>query len=149
MALACDILIASEQARFADTHARVGMLPGWGLSQKLPRLIGLSRAREIAFTGAPIFAQQACEWGLVNRVVPQDDLLPAAMRIAEDICTSVPQVLEQYQALIAEGYTMPFEDALAMEHKRAMSWAKQASAKAIEERRQDVLLKGRSENDQL
>ncbi len=69
MALACDILIASENARFADTHARVGMLPGWGLSQKLPRLIGLSRAREIAFTGAPIFAQQAYEWGLVNHVV--------------------------------------------------------------------------------
>ncbi len=58
MALACDVLIASENARFADTHARVGILPGWGLSQKLPRLIGLSRAKEISFTGAPVFAQQ-------------------------------------------------------------------------------------------
>ncbi len=51
LALACDVLIASENAKFADTHIRVGMLPGWGLSQKLPRLIGISRAKEIAFTG--------------------------------------------------------------------------------------------------
>ena len=70
MALACDVLIASENARFADTHARVGILAGWGLSQKLPRMIGLSRAKEISFTGAPVFARQACEWGLVNHVVP-------------------------------------------------------------------------------
>ena len=100
MALACDILIASENARFADTHARVGMLPGWGLSQKLPRLIGLSRAREMAFTGAPIFARQAYEWGLVNHVVAADELLPRAIKMAQDICACVPQVLQHYRAMI-------------------------------------------------
>ncbi len=147
MALACDILIASENARFADTHARVGMVPGWGLSQKLPRLIGLSRAREIAFTGAPVFAPQAYEWGLVNHVVSQDKLIPTAVRIAEDICTAVPEVLAEYQALIDEGYTMPLDDALALEHKRAMAWARRATASAIEERRKRVLEKGRSEKD--
>jgi enoyl-CoA hydratase len=145
MALACDILIASEEARFADTHARVGMVPGWGLSQKLPRLVGLSRAREIAFTGAPVFARQAYEWGLVNHVVPASELLTTAIRIAEDICTAVPEVLAQYQALIDEGYTMPLDDALAMEHERAMAWAQQATAQAIEGRRKQVLEKGRSE----
>ena len=62
MALACDVLIGSDKARFADTHARVGILPGWGLSQRLSRLIGLSRAKEIHFTGAPVFAQQAYDW---------------------------------------------------------------------------------------
>ena len=82
LALACDVLIASEHARFADTHARVGILPGWGLSQKLPRLVGLSRAREISFTGAPVFAPQAYEWGLVNHVVPAGELLDKAMEIA-------------------------------------------------------------------
>jgi enoyl-CoA hydratase len=148
MALACDFLIASKNARFADTHARVGMVPGWGLSQKLPRLIGLSRAREIAFTGAPVFARQAYEWGLVNHVVPQEDLLPTAIRIAQDICSCVPQVLAQYQALISEGYSMPLDDALAMEHERAMAWARQASADAIERRRQGVLEKGRSERNE-
>ncbi len=147
MALACDILIASENARFADTHARVGMLPGWGLSQKLPRLIGLSRAREIAFTGAPVFARQAYEWGLVNHVVPQADLLPLAMKMAGDICACVPQVLEQYQALIEEGYAMHLNEALDFEETRAIAWARQASGAAIEERRQGVLEKGRAERD--
>jgi enoyl-CoA hydratase len=147
MALACDILLASENARFADTHARVGMLPGWGLSQKLPRLIGLSRAKEIAFTGAPIFAQQAYEWGLVNHVVPQDNLLPRAIAMAQDICGCVPEVLEQYQTLIKDGYSMLMDDALNWEEARAIWWAKQASGKMIEERRQKVLEKGRSETE--
>ncbi|CAA0125251.1 putative enoyl-CoA hydratase echA8 [Halioglobus japonicus] len=147
MALACDILIASESARFADTHARVGMLPGWGLSQKLPRLIGLSRAREIAFTGAPVFAQQAYEWGLVNHVVADADLLPRAAKMAQDICCCVPAVLSEYQVLIKDGYSMSLEKALLWEENRAIQWAKQASASAIEERRQGVLAKGRSERD--
>jgi len=145
MALACDILIASENARFADTHARVGMLPGWGLSQKLPRLIGLSRAREIAFTGAPIFAQQAYEWGLVNHVVPQQELLPRAVTMAQDMCACVPEVLRQYQTMISDGYSMSLNDALEWEEARAMWWAKQTSGTMIEGRREDVLEKGRSE----
>jgi len=145
MALACDILIASENARFADTHARVGMLPGWGLSQKLPRLIGLSRAREIAFTGAPVFAQQAYEWGLVNHVVPADELLPRAVKMAQDMCSCVPQVLQQYRTLIRDGYSMPLNDALEWEEARAIWWAKQASGEMIEQRRSTVLEMGRSE----
>tara|TARA_R110002049_G_scaffold12576_8_gene56174 strand:- start:7127 stop:7897 length:771 start_codon:yes stop_codon:yes gene_type:complete len=145
MALACDMLIAAESARFADTHARVGMLPGWGLSQKLPRLIGLARAREIAFTGAPVFAQQAYEWGLVNHVVADAELLPRATKMAQDICGCVPAVLSEYQNLIKDGYSMPLDEALQWEEKCAIQWAKQASASAIEQRREGVLAKGRSE----
>jgi enoyl-CoA hydratase len=145
MALACDILIASENASFADTHARVGMLPGWGLSQKLPRLIGLSRAREIAFTGAPIFAQQAYEWGLVNHVVTEQQLLPRAIKMAQDMCACVPEVLQQYRTLINDGYSMLLHDALEWEEARAIWWAKQASGAIIEKRRHGVLKKGRSE----
>ena len=70
LALACDFLIASTRARFADTHARIGVMPGWGISQMLPRLIGINRAREISFTGNYISAQQALEWGLVNTGSP-------------------------------------------------------------------------------
>lgn len=145
MALACDILIASENARFADTHARVGMLPGWGLSQKLPRLIGLSRAREIAFTGAPIFARQAYEWGLVNHVVAADELLPKAIKMAQDICACVPQVLQHYRTLINDGYSMSLNNALEWEEARSIWWAKQASGAMIKERREAVMKKGRSE----
>jgi len=145
MALACDVLIASENARFADTHARVGILAGWGLSQKLPRMIGLSRAKEISFTGAPVFARQAYEWGLVNHVVPPDELLPRAIRMAEDMCACVPEVLRQYKRLIDDGYSMPYKEALAWETRQAIASARQAAAQLIESRRQGVLERGRSE----
>ena len=147
MALACDVLIASEYARFADTHARVGMLPGWGLSQKLPRLIGLSRAKEISFTGAPVFAELAYEWGLVNHMVAADELMATAIAMAENMCACVPHILKQYKALIDAGYSMPLQEAMAWEEKQAIESAKLASAHMIEQRRQAVLEKGRSETD--
>lgn len=147
MALACDVLIASENARFADTHARVGILPGWGLSQKLPRLIGLSRAKEISFTGTPIFAKQAYEWGLVNHVVAADELLPRAVEMAQDMCACVPHILQQYKPLIEEGYNMPYQEALVWEEQRAIESAKEAFASIIAERRDAVMLQGRSEKN--
>ena len=139
------MLIASEEARFADTHARVGILPGWGLSQRLPRLVGLSRAKEISFTGAPVFAAQAYEWGLVNHVVPGDQLIPRAMEIACNMCACVPGILSQYKALIDEGYSMPLQDALRWEETRAIESARQASSEALEGRREAVMQKGRDE----
>lgn len=145
MALACDVLIASENARFADTHARVGILPGWGLSQKLPRLIGMSRAKEISFTGAPVYAQQAYEWGLVNHVYPADQLLDQAVAMAENMCACVPHILKQYKPLIEAGFSMPLNEALQWEEAQAIESAQQASAHLIEQRRQQVLNKGRSE----
>ena len=66
LALACDVLIASAKGRFADTHARVGVMPGWGLSQKLSRVIGIYRAKELSLTGNFLSAEQAEHWGLVN-----------------------------------------------------------------------------------
>ena len=147
MALACDILIASENARFADTHARVGILPGWGLSQKLPRLIGTSRAKEISFTGAPVFAQQAYEWGLVNHVLPPAELLPRAIKMAEDMCACVPEVLAQYKPLIDEGLSKPLAEALRWEEQKAIESARQAMAHMIAGRREQVMAKGRSERD--
>ena len=85
LATSCDVLIGSEAARFADTHARLGLIAGWGLSQRLPRLIGVNRAKELVFTGNYLSAERAYEWGLLNRVVPADELLPAARALAEDM----------------------------------------------------------------
>lgn len=146
LALACDLLIASEHARFADTHARVGILPGWGLSQRLPRLIGLSRAREIAFTGLPVHARQAREWGLVNHVVPAEELLPRARAMAEAMCACVPEILRQYKAMIDHGYSMPLNEAMVWEEEQAIASARRASAALIESRRQDVIERGRREH---
>ena len=148
LALACDILLASENARFADTHARVGILPGWGLSQKLPRLVGLSRAKEISFTGAPVFAQQAHEWGLVNHVLPEDQLLPKAVELAESMCACVPGLLPRYKRLIEDGYSMPYADALKWEEQQAIASAREVMAQTIAQRREAVMEKGRSEKDQ-
>ncbi|MBW2714028.1 MAG: enoyl-CoA hydratase [Deltaproteobacteria bacterium] len=147
LALACDIRIASENARFADTHAHVGILPGWGLSQKLPRLIGLSRAKEISFTGNPIFAPQACEWGLVNHVVPAEQLMPKAIQLAEDMCACVPEILQQYKQLIDQGYAMPYGEALAWEERQSIESAKKALASVIATRRDGVMEKGRNDTE--
>lgn len=147
MALACDVLIASENARFADTHARVGILPGWGLSQKLPRLIGTSRAKEVSFTGVPVFAQQAYEWGLVNHVLPADELLPRAVKMAEDMCACVPHILAQYKPLIDDGLSKPLDEALKWEEATAIESAKQAMAHMIAQRREKVIARGREEKE--
>jgi enoyl-CoA hydratase len=145
LALACDLLIASEEARFADTHARVGILPGWGLSQKLPRLIGLSRAKQIAFTGKPVFAGQALAWGLVNEVLPAAELLPRAKALATEMCACVPELLLAYKAQIDEGYSMPYAEALRWEEQRSIESAKRTMAAMVAARRDEVMRKGRSE----
>ncbi|KAK6160974.1 hypothetical protein DH2020_004355 [Rehmannia glutinosa] len=82
IALACDLLVASKEAKFMDTHARFGIFPSWGLSQKLSRIIGPSRAREVSLAAVPITAEQAEKWGLVNHVVEKNELLQKARQIA-------------------------------------------------------------------
>lgn len=146
LALACDVLIASERARFADTHARVGILPGWGLSQKLPRLIGVSRAKEISLSGNFVEAGEALAIGLVNRVVAHDELLPAARKLAGDMASCVPDVLRQYKRLIDDGLGLPLREALVMERERALESAARASSALIAARRGDVTARGRREN---
>lgn len=145
LALACDVLVASNAAKFADTHARVGILPGWGLSQRLPRLIGLSRARELSFTGNTIDAQQAYDWGLVNCVLPQEQLLAHAEQLAVDMGSCVQPILKQYKQLIDDGYSMPLVDALAFEAQKGIESAKAASAAMIAARREKVVDRGREQ----
>ena len=102
LALVCDMLIASTNAAFADTHARVGFIPGAGLSQKLSRLIGIFRAKEMSLTGNFISAQTAADWGLVNRVVSPEELMPAALALARDILSCPPEMVAKYKKLIDE-----------------------------------------------
>ncbi len=83
LALCCDVLIASNRAEFADTHAKVGIVPSWGITQKLPRIIGPLRAKEMSLSGILISAQQAYEWGLVNRVVDHGNLLAECKKLAQ------------------------------------------------------------------
>ncbi|MBL9069412.1 MAG: enoyl-CoA hydratase [Sphingopyxis sp.] len=143
VALACDILIASTNARFADTHARVGILPGWGLSQKLSRIIGIGRAKELSLTGNFLDAQAACDWGLVNRVVAPEALLPAAHAIARDIAGIDPAMIRPYKRLIDDGYGLSLGEALAFEHRTTSAANRQVSAADVEARRVAVMQRGR------
>ncbi|ATW04456.1 enoyl-CoA hydratase [Sphingorhabdus sp. YGSMI21] len=144
LALACDIRIASTNARFADTHARVGIIPGWGLSQKLSRFIGLSRACELSFTGQFLDAQTACDWGLVNHVYAPDELMPKARALAADMASIDPQFLKAYKKLIFDGYDRNFRDALALEKQTTDAWNGNVTAEDVEQRRLAVIERGRA-----
>lgn len=145
LALACDVLVASTEAKFADTHARVGILPGWGLSQKLPRLIGLSRAKQISLTGNTIDAQRACEWGLVNEVLEPAALLPHCEQLAADMNSCVMPVIKQYKQMIDDGFSMPLVDALEFEEAKAIESAKVATAAMLAARKDKVIERGRQQ----
>jgi enoyl-CoA hydratase len=143
LALACDVLIASTNARFADTHARVGIAPGWGLSQKLSRLIGIYRAKELSLTGNFLDAQTALAWGLVNRVVAPDELLPAARKLASDMASIPTEMSRFYKSLIDDGYALPFGEAMSLEHERSVARNSGVSAAEVERNRLEVLARGR------
>ena len=145
LALACDVLIASESARFADTHARVGIMPGWGLSQKLSRLIGIHRAKELSLTGNFLDARTAAAWGLVNRVVAPAELLPAALKLAEDMASIPVETLAFYKALIDDGFALSFGEGLALENGRSSAHNRAVTPETVEARRRQVMARGRAQ----
>ena len=106
LALNCDFLVASDRAKFGDTHTRVGVMPGWGLTVLLPQAIGVRRAREMSFTGNFLTAEEALQWGLVNHVVPHDELLAFTRQLAADIIGNdqpgVRQIRRTYGEITAE-----------------------------------------------
>jgi len=120
VALMCDVLLASSEAKFADTHGRVGLMPVWGLSQKLPRLIGAARAKELSLTGNYLDAVTAERWGLVNRVVAPDELMPVAKNLALEMAQVADQRGGQGSGLAAERHvaarTGLLADALELAH---------------------------------
>jgi enoyl-CoA hydratase len=147
LALACDILIASSTARFADTHARVGIMPGWGLSQKLSRLIGIHRAKELSFSGNFLDAETAAAWGLVNRVVAPDALLASAKKLAADIATAPPAAVATYKRIIDQGFSASFGDGMMIEQKLSKAANAQITPDKIAENRTGVMARGREQKD--
>jgi enoyl-CoA hydratase len=122
--LACDVVYADRTTRFADTHVRVGLLPGWGLSQRLARQIGIQRAKEISLSGNFVDAARALGIGLVNRVFEPEDLMPAALALAHDIADGNSQVVQTYKQLIDDGAGMTLADGLAMEAQLSAAFAR-------------------------
>jgi len=145
LALYCDILIASENARFADTHARVGLLPTWGLSVRLPQKVGVGMARRMSMTGDYLSATDALRAGLVTEVVPHDELLPTARRVAASIVgnnqKAVRALLASYHRIDDAGTT----GGLAIEAESATQWMRTASGEDIAANRDAVLQRGRAQ----
>ncbi|GAB2294232.1 hypothetical protein Dimus_028449 [Dionaea muscipula] len=119
IALACDILIAAKGARFIDTHARFGIFPSWGLSQKLSRIIGPNKAREVSLSAVPLSAEQAEKWGLVNHVVDESELLKKAHEVAQAIANNNHDLVLRYKSVINDGWKLNLGQALQMEKERA------------------------------
>ncbi len=144
IALACDFLIASERARFADTHARVGLLPGWGLTVMLPEVIGIRRAKQLSLSGAFLDARTALDWGLVNEVVEHDQLLVRATTIATQIAANPANSVQAVMALYDEVAELAPPDAWTVENERARVWiAARFDRAGLGERREQIVETGR------
>ena len=146
LALACDVLICSSEARFADTHGRVGILPGWGLSQKLSRTIGIYRAKELSLTGNFLSAAQAVDWSLANRVVAPHELMPACRKLAADMLSLVPECLSGYKRLIDQGYAESFGEALKIELRVSGAANKTVRSADVEGRREAIRQRGQAQS---
>ncbi|NKB99481.1 MAG: enoyl-CoA hydratase [Pseudomonadales bacterium] len=115
ISLSCDLLVVTPETRFADTHARVGLIAGWGLGARLSRAVGLARAKELSLTGNFLTAETAYEWGLVNRIVAAEDLLPTCHSLAQDMLSCVPEVMNEYKRQIDHAYDLALGDAMTYE----------------------------------
>ena len=146
LALACDFLVASSEARFADTHARVGILPGWGLSQLLPRRIGIGRAKELSFTGNYLDAEQALAWGLVNRVVAPEELLPTCRALAADVLSCDRRSVLGIKRLYDEGFATTLAEGLLLEGRASARHAREVRPEEIAGRRAAIQQRGRSQS---
>ena len=149
LALGCDFLVASERARFADTHARVGILPGWGLTVLLPQAVGVRRAREMSATGNYVDARRALDWGLVNQVVPHGELLSTAQQLAADIASNDRRAVRALFSVYDAGTRSSGEQAWHHEAETAREWFRSGGGALdeVERRRRDVVDRGRAQTD--
>ena len=144
MALQCTFLVASDRARFADTHARLGIMPGGGITVLMAQSVGLRRALELSLTGNFLTAEEALGYGLVNHVVPHGELMPFTRRLAADIVSndqkSIRRLLQHYRQMVNAA---TIDDAHLIEGYMAETW--QPGVSQAGRRRADVTARGRSQ----
>lgn len=127
LALNCDFLIASENARFIDSHAKVGIHPGWGMTQLLQQAVGQRMAKQMSFTCKPLSAHDALRCGLVNEVVPPEELIPRAKQIAQDIAEVDFGIMLEIKALIEKQNEVPIQEALKIERRGFQEFLKRVN----------------------
>jgi enoyl-CoA hydratase/carnithine racemase len=132
LAMLADFVVASDDAVFGLTEVSLGIIPGGGGTQNLPRIIGRNRAKELIFSARRIKAAEALELGLVNHVVPRAELLPRATALAEQIMKNSPFAVRQVKWAIDHGADLPFEDGIEREHEAYLR------AIASEDRREGI-----------
>ncbi|MBI2168520.1 MAG: enoyl-CoA hydratase [Actinobacteria bacterium] len=143
IALNCDLLVASDRARFADTHARVGALPGGGMTPLLPQAVGIRKAREMSFTGNFVDAAEALRLGLVNHVVPHEQLLATALDLARDVAGNDQRTLRRLKRNYDLGVAMTLDDCWKLEREEFVAWRVQPEE--VERRRASIVERGRSQ----
>jgi cyclohexa-1,5-dienecarbonyl-CoA hydratase len=117
LTLACDVRLASRSARFGQPEIKLGIIPGWGGTQRLPRLIGRTAATELLFTGEPIDSARALELGLVSRVVEPEALIDAAREVAGRYAAQAPLALAATKRALADGLDRPLAEAMEIERR--------------------------------
>jgi enoyl-CoA hydratase len=145
LALACDMMLAAETAQFADTHARVGVMPGGGMTARLPPAVGIRKARELSLTGNYLTAQEAEKLGLVNRVVPQDKLMAVARELAAQILSCDPLMVRQIKRLYDLTSRASVGDGLRIEQDFSRAHSLSRDLGDMDTRRQRVMERGRAQ----
>jgi enoyl-CoA hydratase len=145
LALACDMMIAAETAQFADTHARVGVMPCGGMTARLPQAVGIRKARELSLTGNYLTADEAERWGLVNRVVPKEKLMDAARELATQILSCDPLMVRQLKRLYDLTSRANLADGLRIEQDFSRAHALSRDLSDMDTRRQRVMERGRTQ----
>jgi enoyl-CoA hydratase len=145
LALACDIMIASEAAQFADTHARVGVMPGGGMTARLPLAVGIRKAKELSLTGNYLTAHEAEKLGLVNRVVAKEKLMDTARELAAQILTCDPLMVRQMKRLYDLTSRANLADGLRIEQDFSRAHSLSRDLTDMDARRQRVMERGRTQ----
>src|SRR5579859_1224554 len=143
LALACDIMIAAEEAQFADTHARVGVMPGGGMSARLPRAVGVRKAKELSLTGNYLTAREAKRMGLVNRVVARDQLMTVAREMAAQITGANQTIVRSMKQLYVRTTGATLDEALRIEQEAFNDFNRKANLADLANAGDSVIARGR------
>ncbi|PPE02284.1 hypothetical protein GOBAR_DD00618 [Gossypium barbadense] len=149
IALACDILVAAKGTKFMDTHTRFGIVPSWGLSQKLPRIIGPNKAREVSLTAMPFTAEEAQKLGFVNYVVEGTELLKKAREIARVVAHNNHDIVIRYKSVINDGFKLDLHHALALEKERAYKYYEKMTTEQFKKMQEFVAVRSSKKSSKL
>jgi len=150
LAMCCDFMIASERARFADTHARVGAMPGGGMTIRLPQLVGIDRARRMSFTGDYIDAATARDWGLVVEVVPHESLLERARELAATVAAVPAENVRELRRMYDEIGALSGQEAWLAESAWSRKWmAERFDQSRLSAEREKIVARGRAQTSGL